>query len=109
MSFALTVSSLIAPLVLGAPPAPCPAGQVPAPATTESVAGDTEGAALACVTLGELVAGPAKASPEEIAGYAELEQKTPAEVSEFRGGSVAVYVSTGAAIVLVVVLLLILL
>jgi len=103
MSFALTLSSLVAPLVLGSTPVPCPEGQAPAPAAI------VEGAAPTCVAALVLPSTPTKASADDIARYAELEQKTPDKVSDFQGGSVAVYVSTGAAIVLVVVLLLILL
>lgn len=105
MSFALTLSSLVAPLVLGSTPVPCPEGQVASPAAI------VEGAAPTCVAIvqGEPPAAPTKATADDIARYAELEQKTPDKVQDFRGGSVAVYVSTGAAVVIVVVLLLILL
>ncbi len=105
MSFALTLSNLVAPLVLGAPPAPCPEGQVPAPTAM------VDGAAPVCVDVGVAlpVVEPKQATADDLALYADLEQKTPAKTSDFRGGSTGVYVSTGAAIIIIVVLLIILL
>ena len=97
MSFALTLGTLITPLILAAPPAPCPsgpAGRVPAPVAI------VEGSLPECPPLGGEAAADALR-------YAELEAKTPAKVTEFRGGSVAIYIGTTAAVIILVVVLLV--
>jgi len=70
-----------------------------------------EGATPLCVDVGVAlpIVLPTQATADDLALYADLEQKTPAKTSDFRGGSAEVYVSTGAAIVIIVVLLVILL
>ena len=48
---------------------------------------------------------PGRVVSEEAARYEAMEKAAPSEVQDFRGGNVAVYVSTGAAIVIAVILL----
>lgn len=95
MSFAILLSTLISTATFGAPPPP----EATAPTPTAPIA--YEGQAGRALVTGEQTPTSADA-----ARYAELEQKTPQKVTEFRGGSAVIYVSTGAAIVLIVLLIL---
>ena len=89
----IVISTLISTVALGAGPVPCPEGQVQVPGAV----GTTE---TTCRDVG---------MHDDAARYAEMEAKTPAKVKDFQGGDGVVYVSTGAAIVILVVLLIVLL
>ena len=95
MSFAIIASTFMA-LTFAAPPEPTPSA-TPAP---------TAPAAPLSQAAGEAERGGQTSRGEDAARYAELEQKTPDKVGDFRGGSAVIYVSTGATIVLIVLLIL---
>lgn len=99
MSLVIIASTLMT-LTLAAPPEPTPTAQplptVPSAPTAPSAPTERPG---------EIGERPTERA-DDAARYAELEQKTPAKVGEFRGGSAVIFVSTGAAIVLIVLLIL---
>ena len=101
MFTALTLSALISTFAFGAPPVPCPPGQARAPVAV--VDGAVAGT---CLPIDD---GTTKAAPHDVGRYAELEKKASPKVAEFRGGSVGIYLSGGAVILVLVIVLLVVL
>src|SRR5690349_14939426 len=98
MSFALLLNTLITTMALGAPPGPCPEGQTRAPI------GVVDGAVrTACRAIEEVETTQAST---DAARYAAMEKEASPKVEDFRGGSAVIYISTGAAIVIIVLLIL---
>lgn len=96
-----TLTAVLSALALSAPPSPSPGAPPPAAATLVIPA---EGTAVP-EQPGDKPRGPV----DDAALYATMERGAPNKVTEFRGGSVAVYASSGVVLVLVIVLLVVLL
>lgn len=106
MTVATTLLALLTPMIVGAPPTPHPAR----PATPVTVADPIGPAAPTWpASASEAGATTTVGTPAgDAARYAAMEKSTSPKVTEFRGGTVVVFVSTGAAILLIVLLILLL-